>query len=76
MWQEDDNEWKGPQEVGEADAGTDIACLTEVVGDEPEQTSLSEQLDMRRCYYQSGGQIQEKRLTSTGWVDGDTIPME
>ncbi|XXH03918.1 hypothetical protein Hte_010326 [Hypoxylon texense] len=76
VWQEDGKAWEGPQEVGAADAGTDIACLTEVVCDEPEQTLLSEQLDMRRCYYQSGGLIVEKRLTSSGWVDGETIPME
>ncbi|KAI1389958.1 uncharacterized protein F4822DRAFT_219364 [Hypoxylon trugodes] len=76
VWQGDDNEWKGPQEVGEADAGTDIACLTEQVGDEPSLVLLSEQSDMRRCYYQYQGVIQEKRLTSTTWVDGDTIPME
>ncbi|KAI4860032.1 hypothetical protein F4820DRAFT_128611 [Hypoxylon rubiginosum] len=76
VWQEDGGAWKGPQQVGAADAGTDIACLTEVVSDLPSQVSLSEQPDMRRCYYQSGGRIVEKRLASSGWVDGDAIPME
>ncbi|KAI1105368.1 hypothetical protein F4804DRAFT_140426 [Jackrogersella minutella] len=76
VWQDDENGWQGPQEIGDADAGTDIACLTEVVCDEPEQVLLSEQTDMRRCYYQYNGAIQEKRFTSSIWVDGDTIPME
>ncbi|KAI8966519.1 hypothetical protein F5Y11DRAFT_308476 [Daldinia sp. FL1419] len=76
VWQGDDNKWQGPQEVGDADAGTDIACLTEQVGDEPEQTILAEQTDMRRCYYQYKGIIREKRLTSSTWVDGPTIPMQ
>ncbi|KAI2469453.1 hypothetical protein F4781DRAFT_216342 [Annulohypoxylon bovei var. microspora] len=76
VWQDDANGWKGPQEVGDADAGTDIACLTETVLDEPSQVLLSEQTDMRRCYYQYQGAIQEKRLTSSTWIDGDTIPMQ
>ncbi|KAI0842704.1 hypothetical protein F5Y06DRAFT_133456 [Hypoxylon sp. FL0890] len=76
VWQDDDNGWQGPQEVGEADAGTDIACLTEQTGDDPSQVLLAEQTDMRRCYYQYKGVIQEKRLTSSTWVDGDTIPMQ
>ncbi|KAI0179280.1 hypothetical protein GGR52DRAFT_298939 [Hypoxylon sp. FL1284] len=76
VWQEDDNGWKGPQEVGEADPGTDIACLTEVTGDEPSQVFLSEQLEMRRCYYSLRGEIKEMRLTSSGWVEGEAIPME
>ncbi|KAI1140566.1 hypothetical protein F5Y05DRAFT_424438 [Hypoxylon sp. FL0543] len=76
VWQEDGNGWQGPQEVGEADAGTDIACLTEQTGDDPSQVSLAGQTDMRRCYYQYRGAIQEKRLTSSAWVDGDVIPMQ
>ncbi|KAI1211640.1 uncharacterized protein F4807DRAFT_458536 [Annulohypoxylon truncatum] len=76
VYQDDANGWKGPQEVGDADAGTDIACLTESVLDEPDQILLSEQTDMRRCYYQYKGAIQEKRLTSSTWIDGDTIPMQ
>ncbi|KAI0885487.1 uncharacterized protein GGS22DRAFT_187771 [Annulohypoxylon maeteangense] len=76
VYQDDANGWKGPQEVGDADAGTDIACLTETVLDEPEQVLLSEQTDMRRCYYQYNGAIQEKRLTSSTWIDGDTIPTQ
>ncbi|XDG04340.1 hypothetical protein ABKA04_003955 [Annulohypoxylon sp. FPYF3050] len=76
VYQDDANGWKGPVDVGDADAGTDIACLTESVYNQPTQTSLSEQTDMRRCYYQYKGVIQEKRLTSSTWIDGDTIPME
>ncbi|KAI1806088.1 hypothetical protein F4811DRAFT_551280 [Daldinia bambusicola] len=76
VWQEDDNSWHGPQEVGDADAGTDIACLTEQVGDQPTQSSLASQTDMRRCYYQYKGLIREKRLTSSSWVDGASIPIE
>ncbi|OTB09959.1 hypothetical protein K445DRAFT_371544 [Daldinia sp. EC12] len=69
VWQGDDNTWQGPQEVGDADAGTDIACLTEQVGDQPTQSTLASQTDMRRCYYQYKGLIREKRLTSSSWVD-------
>ncbi|KAI1462609.1 hypothetical protein F4805DRAFT_471922 [Annulohypoxylon moriforme] len=76
VYQDDANGWKVPQEVGDADPGTDIACLTESVLDEPQQVLLSEQTDMRRCYYQYKGAIQEKRLTSSTWIDGDTIPMQ
>ncbi|OTA80787.1 hypothetical protein M434DRAFT_401630 [Hypoxylon sp. CO27-5] len=76
VWQDDDNGWQGPQEVGDADAGTDIACLTEQVGDDPSQVFLAEQMDMRRCYYQYQGVIREKRLTDSTWVDGDTIHMQ
>lgn len=76
VWQDDGSAWKGPQEVGDADPGTDIACLTEQVGDDPTQTILSERTDMRRCYYQYKGMIREKRLTTTTWIDGDTIPVE
>ncbi|KAI1649128.1 uncharacterized protein F4817DRAFT_314066 [Daldinia loculata] len=76
VWQGDDNEWQGPQEVGDADVGTDIACLTEQVGDQPSQTVLASQTDMRRCYYQYKGLIREKRLASSSWVDGAAIPIE
>ncbi|KAI1380688.1 hypothetical protein F4677DRAFT_441020 [Hypoxylon crocopeplum] len=76
VWQGNDNRWEGPQEVGDADAGTDIACLTEQTCDEPSQVSLSEQTDMMRCYYQMGGEIKEKRFSSSGWIDGGSIPME
>ncbi|KAF3057956.1 hypothetical protein GL218_05577 [Daldinia childiae] len=76
VWQGDDNEWQGPQEVGDADVGTDIACLTEQAGDQPSQINLADQTDMRRCYYQYKGLIREKRLTSSSWVDGAAIPME
>ncbi|KAI0108365.1 hypothetical protein F4814DRAFT_427695, partial [Daldinia grandis] len=75
VWQGDDNQWHGPQEVGDADAGTDIACLTEQVGDQPSQINLGDQTDMRRCYYQYKGLIREKRLTSSSWVDGAAIPI-
>ncbi|KAI2625711.1 hypothetical protein GGR54DRAFT_511345 [Hypoxylon sp. NC1633] len=75
VWQDSDK-WEGPREVGEADAGTDIACLTEQVGDVPSQSVLSDRIDMCRCYYQSGGEIKEKRLSSSGWIDGGRIPMQ
>ncbi|KAI5861211.1 hypothetical protein GGS23DRAFT_158110 [Durotheca rogersii] len=76
VWQGDDNQWQGPEQVGQADAGTDIACLTEQAGDEPRLVSVSDQIDMSRCYYQLNGFIVEKRLTVTGWIDGDRIPVE
>ncbi|KAL7623194.1 hypothetical protein AAE478_006875 [Parahypoxylon ruwenzoriense] len=76
VWQVDGNDWQGPEEVGDADEGTDIACLTEQTGDQPSLKQLSDQTDMNRCYYQSGGLIVEKRLTTSGWIDGNTIPME
>ncbi|KAI1778147.1 hypothetical protein F4818DRAFT_456104 [Hypoxylon cercidicola] len=52
LYQDDGDGLKGPEEV---------------VSDQPSQMSLSEQLDMSRCYYQSGGQIVVKRSTSCGW---------
>ncbi|KAI1388184.1 uncharacterized protein F4822DRAFT_443340 [Hypoxylon trugodes] len=59
--------------LGGADAGTDIACLTESLwgGD----NVLSSRYDMSRCYFLSSGQIREVLYNGTGWEELGNIPL-
>lgn len=57
-----------------ADAGTDIACLTEAMWISDDDV-LSSTYDMSRCYFLSGGQIREVLYNGTSWEELGIIPL-
>ncbi|KAI1770526.1 hypothetical protein F4818DRAFT_446141 [Hypoxylon cercidicola] len=56
-----------------ADAGTDIACVTEAVLETI--NVMTSQYDMSRCYFLSGGHIREVLYNGTGWEELGNIPL-
>ncbi|KAI1735383.1 hypothetical protein F4680DRAFT_453070 [Xylaria scruposa] len=56
-----------------ADASTDIACLTEAIWSG--QAVMSTAYDMSRCYFMSGGQIREVGFDGKTWVDMGYVPL-
>ncbi|KAI1764823.1 hypothetical protein GGR53DRAFT_295013 [Hypoxylon sp. FL1150] len=68
-----DGTWKGNSTLKGADAGTDITCVTEAVS--KNVNVISSQYDMSRCYFLSGGQIQEVLYNGTGWEELGIIPL-
>ncbi|KAI1407324.1 hypothetical protein F5Y13DRAFT_206468 [Hypoxylon sp. FL1857] len=70
----DDAAWKSsPAMLKGADASTDITCLTEAIWDDV--NVLSNQHDMSRCYFLSGGEIREVLYNGTGWEELGNIPL-
>ncbi|KAI0171726.1 hypothetical protein GGR52DRAFT_547379 [Hypoxylon sp. FL1284] len=68
-----DNTWKSSKTLKGADAGTDIACVTESIWNGT--ITMSSDYDMSRCYFLSGGQVREVLYDGTGWKELGNIPL-
>ncbi|XXG97958.1 hypothetical protein Hte_004274 [Hypoxylon texense] len=74
FWAYDDGTWKeSSAAIKGADAGTEITCVTEAVWENA--NIISSQYDMSRCYFLSGGQIQEVSFNGTDWEELGIIPL-
>lgn len=69
-----------PSALGNADEGTNIACLTMPIS---QRTADGEALELEgvsneiaRCYFQRGGLVREVVLSGTDWIETQTIPLE
>lgn len=75
VWQDDDTGWKGPETydaLGDAEKGTEIACLT--AGVYGAANILSREQDMNRCFYfHVNGGVKEVWFDGDNWNDAGIV---
>ncbi|KAF2998099.1 hypothetical protein E8E14_004578 [Neopestalotiopsis sp. 37M] len=77
MWQDDDSGWKGPSTYdafNDADAGTDITCVTAAAWDAV-NVEITTNNNLSRCFFQVGNQVREVSYDGTDWSDLGYLPI-
>ena len=78
VWQDDEADWKGPKTYPAfdgADAGTDIACVTQGGG---LGSSVQKEQDMNRCFFQERdtGRLKEVWFDGAEWRAVGFVPVD